>query len=167
MTLAPILNAEPLVQFHLLGATMAVMTGPVALYRRRRDRVHKVTGYVWGSAMMALAISGLFMHSLAIIGPFGPIHLLSVVTILSLWRGFHLIRQRRIADHARWMRNFYWYAIGFSALFALSPGRVLNRALFPDAPQHAWWLIGAGLFLLLLITTRRIPGLGQGPGARP
>lgn len=141
MTLELIMSAPGVVQFHLGSAIVAVGLGPVALYRSSRDRWHKLTGYVWAGAMLALAVSGFFMHTLAIIGPFGPIHLFSVFTIFSLWRGYVLIRARRIADHARWMRNFFWNAIGFAGVLAFLPGRTLNRAVFAAQPELAYWFV--------------------------
>lgn len=142
MTIEPVLNASPIVQFHLLAAVLAIVTGPLALFRKRRDLLHRVTGYVWVSAMFTLATSGFFLHDLAVIGPFGPVHLLSVFTIFAIGRGIFLIRARRIADHARWMRNFYWNALGIAGIFTLLPGRALNRVIFDGNERLGYWAIG-------------------------
>ncbi|MFP4450126.1 MAG: DUF2306 domain-containing protein, partial [Rhodosalinus sp.] len=72
-----VLTATPLiVQLHLAAALPALLLGPVALYRRRRDRLHKTFGYLWVASILGLAVSGLFIRSeIALLGPFGPIHL--------------------------------------------------------------------------------------------
>ncbi|MEL7262317.1 MAG: hypothetical protein AAGK69_13125, partial [Pseudomonadota bacterium] len=50
MHLEPLLNASLPIQIHVALALMALMLGPVVLWRNRRDRVHRVLGYVWAEA---------------------------------------------------------------------------------------------------------------------
>jgi len=37
-------------------ALITLFLGPIALYRRTRDRAHKVVGYVWMVAMLTAAV---------------------------------------------------------------------------------------------------------------
>ena len=59
MTLAPLINAPLLIQFHMFWALLAVLLGPVAIHRKRRDRLHKIVGYVWVISMFMVATSAL------------------------------------------------------------------------------------------------------------
>lgn len=149
MTLDPLLFAPPAVQLHVAAAIVALIVGPVALYRRRRDRWHRRVGTAWVTAMAVLAVSGLFIKSdvLPLVGPFGPIHLLSLAVIVGLWRGIVHIRAGRIAAHRATMRDLYWQAMGIAGLLTLIPGRRINRVLFPDAPELGWAVIAAVLVL--------------------
>ena len=49
--------------------------------------------------MTYVAVSGLFIHSLRLVGPFSPIHLLSLYTVFLLAYGVILVRRGRISAH--------------------------------------------------------------------
>ena len=57
MTFEPFLTAAPHIQIHAATAFLAILLGPIAIYRRRRDRIHKITGYIWVTTMAIAAIS--------------------------------------------------------------------------------------------------------------
>ena len=42
--------------------------------------------------MVIVAFSGFFIHVLKLVGPFSPIHLLSVLTLTSLWYAIRAAR---------------------------------------------------------------------------
>ena len=94
MSLDPILTASLTIQLHVLGAILAIAVGPFALLRKSRDRVHKIAGYIWVVAMYLAAGSSLFISEGAMLGPFGPIHILSFLTLFSLTRGMMAIFPR-------------------------------------------------------------------------
>lgn len=163
MTFDPILSAPLAVQIHLSVAIVAMLLGPVAIYRQRRDVVHKAVGRVWVLAMAVLAISGFFIPAqvLPMIGAFGPIHLLSVWTLISLVRGIRAILRRDVARHRAAMRGLYWQALGIVGLFTLLPGRRLNEVLFGETDWIGLWLVGAvGLGALMWLLRGR-PALGR------
>ncbi|MFP4045245.1 MAG: DUF2306 domain-containing protein [Rhodosalinus sp.] len=152
-----VLTATPLiVQLHLAAALPALLLGPVALYRRRRDRLHKTFGYLWVASILGLAVSGLFIRSeIALLGPFGPIHLFSVFAIYGVADGVWCIRRGDARGHLVAMQSVWFGAVGLAGLLTLLPGRTLNRALFGDA-----WALGAvaaalGLAGLALLWRRR------------
>ena len=150
MTLTPFLTAAPHIQLHAIAALLALLLGPIALYRTRRDRLHKVLGHVWMLAMLTAALSSFAISSFGVIGPVSPIHLLSVLALWSLWRGLVTIRAGQVAAHRATLRNLYWRGVIVAALFNFLPtGRVVNRMVFPDSPQLGWVVIGAGLALLV------------------
>lgn len=153
MTLEPFLDASLWIRLHALCAAPAVLLGPVALYRRGRDAIHRWVGRIWVASMAALAASGLLIpsHDFALVGPFGPIHVLSLVTLASLALGVADARAGRFAAHGARMRAVFFGALGLAGLFTLVPGRTLNRMAFPDAPEAGWaaiGLIGTALALL-------------------
>jgi uncharacterized membrane protein len=165
MTLAPLLDAPLTVQAHVLAAIPALLLGPVALWRRRRDALHRALGRAWVAAMAALALTGLAIPSegLAILGPFGPIHALSLATLWGLWLGVVHARAGRIAAHRDQMRWMYLGALAIAGAFTLTPERRLNAVLFGDTPHLAW----AALALVVaagVIAWRRVPPV---PGRPP
>lgn len=142
-SLAPLLDAAPLVQFHAGAAMLSLALGPVALYRRRRDRLHKAAGYAWITAMAATSLSSFGLHSIRWVGPFGPIHVLSVVTLVALVLGLRAAIRRDIRRHRAIMQKLWYSGLLLAAIFTLSPGRVMNRVLVGGDTEAGVLLIGA------------------------
>lgn len=154
MTLVPLYTADPIVQFHVVCALFALVLGPVALYRRRRDRVHKLLGYSWVCAIASVALSSFGIHSFAVIGPFSPIHALSLFTLWSLYEGLRLILSGRVIGHRIVMRNLYWYGLCVAGLFNFLPGRTMNKVLLGGQDGLGYVVTGIGLGLILLAVLR-------------
>lgn len=159
MTLQPFLSAGPVTQLHVVAAMLAIMLGPMALARRSRDRWHRRAGYAWVLSMAALAASGLFINSIHMVGPFSPIHLLSLLTLWQLWLGVRDARTGKIAAHRTRMQAIYILALMLTGAFTLSPGRLMSRILFPEAPVAGFVVVlaltGAGCAWWLLAVSRR------------
>ncbi len=155
MSFQPILTAPVQIQVHLVFAVIALCTGPFALYRKRRDRVHKITGYAWVTAMVGLAVTGLFIHSnFPIVGRFGPIHLFSFLTFWGCYHGVMEARRGNIRGHQATMENIWYSAIGVTGLLNLMPGRTLNRALFGEPSLWGLALVALGLLGLVFLWLR-------------
>ncbi len=144
MSFAPFLAAPPIIQIHAVAATVALVLGPIAIYRERRDRLHKWGGYIWVTAMLCTALSSFGIREYALIGPFSPIHLLSCLAIWSIWVGMRHIYRGNIRAHRKTFHSLYWNGLLIAALFNFMPGRVVNRLFFNDARELGWVVIGAG-----------------------
>jgi uncharacterized membrane protein len=146
MTLDPLLAAPFAVQLHVAFALVALPVGPFALFRRRRDALHKALGYLWAAAMVGLALSGLWIESAApVLGPFGPIHLLSFSALWGVAYGLWQIRKRNMAAHRAAMQSVWFGAMGLAGVFTLLPGRVMNRVVFGDRPEVGLWVVVIGI----------------------
>ncbi|MGR3433300.1 MAG: DUF2306 domain-containing protein [Shimia sp.] len=157
MTLAPFLAAAPAIQIHAALALVALLTGPLALWRRRRDRLHKAVGYVWVVAMGGAALSAFAIPShFSPIG-LGPIHLLSVYALTGLWQAMRAIFRRDVATHREVMANMYVRGVCLAGAFNLLPGRTSARALIPDAPWIGYAVIAAVCLWAFLPLIRRAP----------
>jgi uncharacterized membrane protein len=132
------------VQVHVAAALTAVAIGPVAIFRTRRDRLHKVLGYTWIAAMSVTALSAFWILEIRVIGPWSPIHLLAAWTLLNLGIGLRQAIRRDIARHRATMRGLYFQGIGLAGFFTLLPGRRMNAVLFGDDGT-----LGFGLSLAL------------------
>ena len=127
---APLLEAAPPIHFHALAALAAAGLGAVQLWRPKGGRMHRRLGYLWVALMASVAISGLFIHELMMVGAFSPIHLLSLVTLASLWIAVSRARRRDMAGHRRVMILLFWLALVLTGLFTFWPGRVMHMVLF-------------------------------------
>jgi uncharacterized membrane protein len=143
MTLAPLLEAAPVVQVHTVTALLAIGLGIAAWMRRTRDALHRALGWAWVVAMAVAAVSAAFIFQLRVIGPFSPIHLLIPPVLVALWRGVAHARAGRIAAHRRAMTALYVQALGIAGLFTLWPGRTMSRAIFSEAPWTGFLLSAA------------------------
>lgn len=99
----------PLLVAHVLFGSVALLSCCMQIWsglRRRYPAVHRTFGriYVFGGALPA----GVFAMAVGVISPSGPALRLNSVVQGSLWMtctiaGFRAGRQRRYADHRRWM----------------------------------------------------------------
>ena len=126
-----ILFAEPLpIAPHALIALGAFGLGIVQLVRRKGDRAHRALGWVWVAAMGFVAASGFFIHTIRLVGPFSPIHILSVVALVSLWLGVKAAREGNIRRHKGYMLSLFALALVVTGGFTLLPGRAMHGVLF-------------------------------------
>lgn len=148
MTLVPFLAAPLPVQMHIISAVLALILGPIALYRRRRDRMHKVSGYVWIAAMTVLAVGSFLIPSHFTPIGIGPLHGFALVTLWSLWAGVKAAIGQDIARHEAILRSLYSNGLIIAGAFTFLPGRTLNQMLF-GAPSQWGWLVIAGILGLV------------------
>lgn len=125
-------DAPLIIQIHVAAAGAALVLGPVAIWRRQRDSLHRVAGRLWVLAMAVAAGSSLFIHEARQFGPFSVIHILSVVTLVSLWQGVAAIRRNDVTRHQRMMLALYLWALIVAGTFTFLPGRRMNDLLFAD-----------------------------------
>ena len=81
MTLAPLLNAPPVIQFHAAFAFAAIGLGAVQLLAPKGTLPHRTVGWAWATLMILVAGTSLFIHTIRTWGPWSPIHLLSLCTL--------------------------------------------------------------------------------------
>lgn len=156
LNLSPLLNTPVYLQIHIVCALVSVALGAFVVLRRKRDRVHKVSGYIWTVAMATVALSSFWIREFALVGPFSPIHLLSVLTLWSLWAGIRHAVAGRIQAHRRVFRNLYWYGLLVAGTVNFLPGRRMNQTVFGDTPEVGLWFIGAVAVLAVGVNLWRI-----------
>lgn len=155
MNLSLFSDLSPAIQIHIVTALLAVVLGPVVLFRPRRDALHRTLGYVWVMAMAVVALSSFMIHSIRVIGPFSPIHALSVYTLYGLVQAIRAARARRIAEHRATMRWLYFWSMGVAGLFTLLPGRAMHRVLFGADTWAGFVLIVAGVAIVFAFSQWR------------
>ena len=120
---------------HLLCAAGAVLLGPVALYGRKGNALHRGAGYTWMVLIVGAALASFFIHgsgSWRLLG-FSPIHALSVLALCSVAVGIWQAVRGRISAHRQTMRRLYWGACVAAGVFTLMPGRYLGDLLWHHA----------------------------------
>lgn len=158
MTLTPLLNADPIVQLHVVTALLAMVLGPFIFFRRKGNRTHKTLGYIWVSTMIIAIGSSYFIHQIRLWGPFSPIHLLTVYSTWALAQSVYFARQGNIRAHRAAMKGLYTGSLLIAGTLTLLPGRTLNKVLFGANGESGFYLaLGAiAIILGLLLTNRRL-----------
>src|SRR5258707_5164857 len=130
MSLAPLLDAAPAIPLHALAAMTAFVLGAVQLAAPKGTLPHRALGWVWVSLMAAVAVSSFWIHQIRLIGPWSPIHLLSIFTLVVLPLGLWMAHRHRVADHRRIMILIFSGALVIAGLFTFVPGRIMHTVLF-------------------------------------
>ena len=130
MNLAPLLEAAPAIPLHAFAATAAFVLGLVQFAAPKATLPHRTIGWIWVLLMAVVAASSFWIHQIRLVGPFSPIHLLSIFTLvmlpLAVWRA----HTHRVADHRRIMIMTFIGALVIAGLFTLVPGRIMHRVIF-------------------------------------
>lgn len=130
MDISSLLHAPLVVQLHVYAALLAAVIGAFVLWRRKGTRLHKALGRLWVLLMLVVAGSSFFIHTIRLWGPFSPIHILSIVTIVGLAAAIGYIRSGDVAAHRRTMQQLYAGALGIAGFFTLLPGRLMSKVVF-------------------------------------
>jgi uncharacterized membrane protein len=90
---------------------------------------HRTIGWIWVLLIASVAISSCWIHTIRLVGPFSPIHLLSIFTLIALPIGVWRAHRHRVADHRRIMVIFGG-ALVIAGLFTVLPGRIMHAVVF-------------------------------------
>ncbi|MFD2056043.1 DUF2306 domain-containing protein [Mesorhizobium calcicola] len=130
MSLQPLLAAPSPVPWHTFAAFAALALGATQLVLPKGTPRHRIAGYVWAALMLVIAVSSFWIHQIRLIGPFSPIHLLSILVLvtvpLAVWHALN----HRVAKHRKSMIVLYVFALIGAGIFTLLPGRVMHDVVF-------------------------------------
>jgi uncharacterized membrane protein len=130
MSLAPLLNAAPAIPLHAFAAMAAFVLGVVQFAAPKGTLPHRTMGWIWVCLMVSVAVSSFWIHQIRLLGPWSPIHLLSIFTLLILPLGVWMAHRHRVADHRRIMISIFSGALVIAGLFTLLPGRIMHTVVF-------------------------------------
>ncbi|MEO8882025.1 MAG: DUF2306 domain-containing protein [Devosia sp.] len=130
MNLDPLLHASLVIQIHAFSAILAFVVCALVLFRRKGDATHRLWGKLWVAVMAIVALSSFFIWTIRLVGPFSPIHLLSLLTLVMLYRGVTYARRHQIKLHIRMMQATYIAALVIAGLFTFYPGRIMYKVAF-------------------------------------
>ena len=126
MTLAPLLNASPVIQIHAFAAMGAFVLGLVQFAAPKGTLPHRTVGWIWVVLMVLVGISAFFIHEIRLWGPFSPIHLLAIFTLVMLPFAVLHARNHRVKGHARAMISIFIGGLVIAGTFAFLPGRIMH-----------------------------------------
>jgi len=130
LSLTPLLDAAPAIPVHALAAMAAFVLGLTQFAAPKGTLPHRTIGWIWVLLMLGVAISSFWIHQIRLWGPWSPIHLLSIFTLITVPLGVWQAHRHRVADHGRIMILIFSGALVIAGLFTLLPGRIMHAVVF-------------------------------------
>jgi uncharacterized membrane protein len=130
MSFAPLLDAAPAIPLHALAAMAAFALGLVQFASPKGTLPHRTIGWIWVALMVVIAASSLWIHQIRLIGPWSPIHLLSIFTLIMLPLAVWKAHTHQVHAHRRAMTYLFLGALLIAGLFTLLPGRIMHQVVF-------------------------------------
>ena len=118
---------------HLATVLPAALIGGYLLIARKGSSVHRLLGKIYMILMLATALITLAMPGTVggtVLGHLGPIHIFSIVVLISVPRAYSAIRRGDQRTHQISMVMTYIGAILIAGGFTLAPDRYLHDVLF-------------------------------------
>src|ERR1700752_4500794 len=91
---------------------------------------HRTLGWIWVALMAVVAGSSFWIHQLRVIGPWSPIHLLSIFSAGMLVLGVLDGRRHNVRGHRIAMISIFGGALIIAGLFTFMPGRIMHAVVF-------------------------------------
>lgn len=130
MSLAPLLDAAPAIPLHAFAATAAFFLGVIQLAAPQGTLPHRALGWLWVALMLVVALSSFWIHEIRLVGPWSPIHLLSIFALAMLALGVMAARTRNVRRHKITMISIFFGALVIAGLFTFMPGRIMHTVIF-------------------------------------
>lgn len=130
MSLEPLLSAPPPIPWHAFAAFAALAIGGAQLALPKGTPRHRVLGYAWAALMLLVVISSFWIQEMRLIGPFSPIHLLSILVLVTVPLAVWHAHNHKITAHRGAMIKLYVFALIGAGIFTLLPGRIMHAVVF-------------------------------------
>jgi len=130
MSLAPLLAAPAVIQLHAFAALGAFALGVAQLSAPKGTIPHRLFGWVWAGLMVGVVVSSFFIHTIRLWGPWSPIHLLSLFTLIMLPLAVLRARRHQVERHRRAMIGLFTGALVIAGVFTFLPGRIMHEVVF-------------------------------------
>jgi uncharacterized membrane protein len=130
MTLAPLLQADAAIRLHAFAAMAAFALGAVQLAAPKGTLPHRAMGWLWVTLMLVVSVTAFFIHTIRLWGPWSPIHLLAIFTLVMLPIGVWAAHRHAVERHRYAMIGLFTGALVIAGLFTLLPGRIMHAVVF-------------------------------------
>ena len=130
MTLEPLLSASPAIQLHAFAAMAAFGLGLVQFAAPKGTLPHRTIGWIWVVLMIVVSASAFFIHEIRLWGPWSPIHLLAMFTLIMLPIAVWHAHSHAVQKHRNKMVALFVGALVIAGAFTFLPARVMHAVVF-------------------------------------
>lgn len=120
------------VAVHLATVIPALFLGPIVLWRKKGDGMHRLLGRIWAVLMLTTAIASAFIHSpgAGIAGSgYSVLHIFTIWTLVNVPLAVWFARQGKIERHRSSMMGIY-VGLCIAGAFSFIPGRIVGNFVF-------------------------------------
>ena len=153
----------PLIATHAFAAlTSLLLGGWQVFFARRGSAAHRVAGRAWVLLMLYVSVTSFWIQELRP-GTFSMLHILSVVTIVTVSLGFAAARRGNLPSHVGNMVGS-WIGLSVAFVFAVAiPRRHIPQFVLHEPLQA----VAAGLTIVATTAALVLLGRVLGPAAQP
>ena len=130
MTLEPLLSASPAIQLHAFAAMAAFGLGLVQFAAPKGTLPHRTIGWIWVVLMIVVSASAFFIHEIRLWGPWSPIHLLAIFTLIMLPIAVWHAHSHAVQKHRNKMVALFVGALMIAGAFTFLPARIMHAVVF-------------------------------------
>jgi uncharacterized membrane protein len=130
MSLAPLFAASPAIQVHAFAAMAAFGLGLVQFAAPKGTLPHRTVGWIWVALMVVAGVSAFFIHEIRLWGPWSPIHLLAIFTLIALPLAVWDAHRHEVGKHRNRMMTLFVGALVIAGVFTFLPGRIMHAMVF-------------------------------------
>ena len=130
MSFAPLLDAAPAIPVHAFAAMAAFALGIVQFAAPKGTLPHRTVGWIWVGLMAVVAASSFWIHEIRLLGPWSPIHLLSIFTLVMLPVAVVAARGHNVTPSPHDDDRHFLGALVIAGLFTFVPGRIMHAVVF-------------------------------------
>ncbi len=145
-----------LVATHAFAATVALVLGGVQLFRPTKgDRLHRMAGRTWVLLMLYVAVTSFWIRDIRA-GQLSWLHVLSVVTLVTVTLGLANAWRGNIEAHRRNMRGSWLGLVGAGVGASAVPDRLLPQLVVTSPAGAASALVAVVLTTLAVLALARV-----------
>lgn len=122
-------HVAPVILIHLCFALAAFVVGAIQIFGPKGTIPHRILGWIWVIFMFVAAVSSFFIRQINH-GQFWYIHILSVVTVVSVPLAVYAARKHDVKAHGRHMIRLYVLALVVAGVLTFLPGRLMWQLFF-------------------------------------
>lgn len=126
-SLDPFLQAGIAIQVRAVAAIAALCLGIVQFAAPKGTLPHRSLGWIWVFLMLLVAASSLWIHEVRLLGPWSPIHLISLWVLGGLPFAVIAARRHHIDSHRRAMIGFFSGGLLLAGALTFLPGRLMTK----------------------------------------
>ena len=126
MNFQPLFGSDHPIAIHAFAAMLAIGLGGAQFVLLKETSLHQCLGYVWVTLMASVAITGLVIHEIHMIGAFSPIHLLLLLVLVTLVWAVSAAKNGLVSRHRTSMMMLYIFGLLLAGASNFSTGRVIH-----------------------------------------
>ena len=117
---------------HRQSTSLLLVLGIVQFASTKGTLPHRALGWTWVVLMMTVAVSSFWIrqNQIRLGGPWSPIHLLSIFSLIMLPLGIWFAHRHRVNGHRITMISLFTGGLVIAGLFTFVPGRIVHAIAF-------------------------------------